>query len=372
MNLNRFKWWLVAFLALVSLLGGGSPITAKAAQSDQPGSTNFASIPLLPKNQVSAKADYFDLKVQPGGTQVLKLAVENPTKSARTLKVIPVNATTADTGHAVYVPSNRTDPSAQTTFTDMTSGPVTLHLAAHQGKTVTFTTRIPAGGFTGQVLGGLFVTDPNASPSSSNSNFTLQNRYAEVTAVSLWCQPNQILPINLKLADVAVKTQNGQPKVLAKLRNLTPALFGNMQIQARILRTHTGKQVLTQSWKNGSMAPNSWFNLPVGLGKSRIAAGQYTLKLHITSDKRVWNFSRPFTLTSKASETHNALIHSDKTPNNWWIWLLLALLLVLLLIGLAYWLGKRRSRDEDTPESELNDTVTLTKPTDEAQSHSKS
>ena len=369
MNLNRFKWWLVAFLALISLLGGGSAVSAKAAQT---GNANFDATPLLPKNQLSNKVDYFDLKVQPGGSQVLKLAVTNPSKTARTLKVTPVNATTSDTGQAVYVPSDRTDPSAQTTFTKMTSGAVTLHLAARQGKTVTFTTRTPASGFTGQVLGGLFVTDPKATPSSSNSNFTLQNRYAEVVAVSLWCQPNQVLPINLKLADVAVKTQNGQPKVLAKLRNLTPALFGNMQIKARVMRGKTTKQVLTQSLKNGSMAPNSWFNLPIGLGKSRLAAGQYTLKLHVTSGKRVWNFSRPFTLTAKASRTHNALIHSDKTPTNWWIWIVLAILLILLLIGLAYWLGKRRSRDDEDPEETLDDAATPGKSTDEAQSHSKS
>ena len=376
MNLNRFKWWLVAFLALISLLGGGASLSAHAAETTNP---NFAATPLLPKNQISEKADYYDLKVQPGGSQTLKLSVTNPSKSARTLKVIPVNATTSDTGKAVFVPSNRTDPSAQVTFTEMTSGSVTVHLAAHQGKTVTFTTKTPASGFTGEVLGGLFVTDPNVNPSSARGNLNLQNRYAEVVAVSLWCQPNQILPINLKLADVTVKKQNGQPQVLAKLRNLTPALFGDLDIHARVLNAKTGKQVLTQSLKNGSMAPNSWFNFGIGLGKKRLAAGQYTLKLHATSGKRVWNFSRSFTLTAKTARTHNAVLHSDKTPNNWWIWLvILAILLILLLIGLAYWLGKRRSRDDDdpdTPESTLTHTdsqTSSTKPSDEAQSHLKS
>lgn len=371
MNLNRFKWWFVAFLTLVSLLGGESIISARAAQT--PSEANFATTPLLPKNQLSTKVNYFDLKVQPGSNQALRIAVTNPTNSAITLKIMPVNATTSDAGSAVYVPSNRAaDSSAQATFTKMTSGPVTLRLAAHQGKTVTFTTRIPSGGFTGEVLGGLFVTNPKASSTPSTSHFRFQNRYAEATAVALWCQPNPNLPINLKLANVAVKQQNGQPKVLAKLRNVTPLLFGNLKIQARVIRTRTGKQVLTQSLKNGSMAPNSWFNFGVGLGKRPLAAGKYTLKLHLTSGKRVWNFSQPFTLSAKAARTHNAIIHSDKTPNNWWIWwLVLAVILVLLLLGLAYWLGKRRSREDDEPESDDTDT-SLDKPKDEAQSHFKS
>ncbi|MFC6289288.1 DUF916 and DUF3324 domain-containing protein [Levilactobacillus angrenensis] len=370
MNLNRIKGWFVAFLAVVGLLGGGSLISANAASKAAPmPDSDFAATPLLPKNQLSTKVSYFDLKVEPGGTQTLKLSVTNPSKSPRTLQVMPINATTSDTGRAVYVPSNRTDPSAQTTFTKMTSGPVTVHLAARQGKTVTFTTRIPASGFTGQVLGGLFVTNPKARRSSSTSDFTLENRYAEVVAVSLWCHPNQILPIDLKLANVSVKKQNGQPQVLAKLRNVTPTLFGKFNVQARVLRKSTGQQVLTQSLKNGSMAPNSWFNFGIGLGKKPLTAGQYVLKLHATSGKRVWNFSRDFSLSGKTVRTHNAAIHS-KQPNYWWIWLLLAILLVILLLLLAYWLGKRGS-DKDDADDDIDATAATTT-TDTAATQPKS
>lgn len=347
MNLNKLKGWCIALLAVIGLLGSGSLISASAATKAAPTpASDFTITPLLPKNQLSTKVSYFDLKVTPGDNQSLKVSVINPTKSSKTLRVMPVNATTSDAGQAVYIPSNRTDPSAQTTFTKITSGAVTVHLAAHQGKTITFATRIPASGFTGQVLGGLFVTDPKARRSSSSSAFTLENRYAEVVAVSLWCHPNQILPINLKLANVTVKKQNGQPQILAKLRNVSPTLFGKFNVQARVLRRSNGQQVLTNTLKNGSMAPNSWFNFEIGLGKKSLSAGQYVLKLHATSGKRVWNFSRDFSLSGKTIRTHNATIHSKK-PNYWWIWLLLAIVLVILLLLLAYWLGKRGSDDDD-------------------------
>lgn len=353
----KLKWlyvWLGILVLLVVSLGGASPVTAAKIPA------NFATTPLLPKNQLSTKVDYFDLRVTPGATQVLKLAVTNSSSSQRTLQVIPVNATTADSGNAVYIPSKRTDPSAQTTFTKMTSGAVTVTLAPHQGKTVTFHTQIPATGFAGEVLGGLFVTDPHAIASTAEngdaSDFHLNNRYAEVTAVALQCQPAPQPRINLKLAAVGVHQLNSQPTAFARLRNLTPALFGDLQIDARVVQNRTGKQVATQTLNNGSMAPNSWFDDNVNLGNTPLTAGKYTLKLHATSGKRVWNFSGTFALTRRQSVTHNSLIKSDKQPTYWWIWwLILALLLALILAFGAYWLGKQRARRPDDNDAGTDD-----------------
>lgn len=349
MRLKRICGWLIASILFIGLLGGAAPVNAAKVPA------NFAATPLLPKNQLSSKAGYFDLKVTPGATQVLKLAVTNPSNSARTLKVIPVNATTADSGHAVYIPTKRpADASAQTTFTKMTSGPVTVSLAPRQGKTVTFYTRIPTSGFTGEVLGGLFVTDPHATLSKQengdSSDFQLNNRYAEVTAVALQCHPGQTFKTNLKLAAVGVHQPDTQPTAFARIRNLTPALFGDLQIDARVMRASTGQQVASQTLRNGSMAPNSWFDDNISLGNNRLAAGKYLLKLHITSGKRTWNFSGAFTLTRQQSAQHNSLTHAAHQPNYWWLWLL-ALLLALLLCFGAYWLGKRR-RDDDADDAD--------------------
>lgn len=343
MKLRWFNWRLLLLGVVAGILIGGPAVLGKAAQTPP---TNFFATPFLPKNQLTTKVGYFDLKVMPGTTQDLKLAVTNPGSTQKTLQVIPVNATTSDSGNAVYVPSNRTDPSAQTTFTKMTSGAVTITLASHQEKTVTFKTTIPTGGFQGEVLGGLFVTDPQASPAASQnggaSSFRLHNRYAVVTAVALWCHPNQRLTTMLKLGDVAIANSDTNPVVQAKIRNLTPALFGDLQGTARIIKTDTGQQVARQDLKRGSMAPNSWFNYGVPLGNKPLTAGRYTLNLHLTSGKRVWDFTHSFSLTKNQAKAHNTIIRPEGGID-WWFWLLLALLLALLIFG-AYWLGKRRSR----------------------------
>lgn len=345
---HQWQWWLVLSwgLCLLGLLGGPpAPVPVQAASQPR----NFVATPLLPKNQLSQKAGYFDLKVTPGQTQSLKLAVTNPGSTTRTLEVMPVNATTSDAGSVVYVPSNRTDPSAQTTFTKMTSGALTIKLAPHQGKTVTFKTKIPAGGFNGQVLGGLFVTDPTATstkPKSKAQNFRLQNRYAEVTAVALTCHPKQQLPVKLTLAQVKVGLRGTQPMVFAKIRNLTPVLFGQLEIEAQVVSLKTGRVVATEQLKNGSVAPNSWFNYAVPLGTKTLAAGHYQLNLHLTSGKRQWRFKRQFTLSATRTREHNTATKAVHQPRqiNWWLWGLLALIVILLLIGGSYWLGRRRNQ----------------------------
>ncbi|WP_270223995.1 WxL protein host-binding domain-containing protein [Lactiplantibacillus pentosus] len=83
----------------------------------------------------------------------------------------------------------------------------------------------------------------------------------------------------------------------------------------------------------------------MALGSDRLAAGNYQLKLHLTSGTRVWNFSHNFTLTAQRASQHNhRLVGPHKV--NWWLWGSLALVGLLALLMAAYWFGQRRSRKE--------------------------
>ena len=343
MSLRKLIWGLLT----LGLLGGqafGFPLPAQAAQTP---TANFVVTPLFPKNQLSTKDGYFNLKVTPGSTQTLKLSVTNPGTTRRELQIIPVTATTADSGTIVYIPSNRTDPSAKTTFTKMTSPAVTVDLAPHQGKTVSFATKIPKDGFTGEILGGLFVTNPKTSKASTKrtaQNFQLANRYAVTTAVALWCQPNQAVPAKVQLASTKVITNDAStaPVVVAKLRNLAPIAFGELKIKAQIFDKATGHEVASQTLKNRAMAPNSWFNDEIGLGDKPLTPGKYTLKMQLASGDRHWRFTQDFTLSKTRTQEHNTRTKPVKgTATTTWYWFALAGSLALVVIGLAYWLGRR-------------------------------
>lgn len=342
MKIKPIIWGLLSLSLLVTgLFGRPSPAQA-ATQPDE----NFVVTPLLPNNQLNSKDGYFNLKVTPGSTQVLKLSVTNPGSSSRQIDVSPVNATTADTGTIVYIPSNRTDPSAQTTFTKMTSKAISLTLAPHQGKTVTFETKIPKNGFSGEVLGGLFVTNPQTSEASTKrnaQNFQLANRYAVTTAVALWCQPNQTIPAKVALANTKVvysKTDTA-PMVVAKLRNLAPIAFGDLQVHAQLFEQTNGREVAAQTQKNRSMAPNSWFDLEMGLGDKPLPAGRYTLKLKLASGDRHWNFTQPVSLSKAHAQEHNNSTKPATGRQQSWLWFAGGGLLILLIIVGAYVLGRK-------------------------------
>lgn len=342
MRWEKLRWWLMGFLLILGVLLGVTPVQA-ASQSNASG---FVLTPLLPKNQLDKQAGYFNLQLDPNSTQTLKVAVSNPSKTAVTVRIVPVNATTADTGNVVYVPSNRTDPSATTTFTDMTSSGVTVRLAANQAKTISFKVTVPKDGFKGEVLGGLFATNTASSTANGKNNqgFVLKNRYAEVTAVALWAQAPKPIPVKLDLAKVTVVNQSDQPVVIAKIRNLTPTLFGKLKVQARVVQLKTGKTVATQELKSGSMAPNSWFNYHVTLGKQKLVAGQYQLNLHLTSGQQQWNFKRDFRLTARHAKQHNQRLVSPRKIN-WWLWATVALVILLALLVTAYWIGHSHARE---------------------------
>ncbi|WP_338208203.1 DUF916 and DUF3324 domain-containing protein [Lactiplantibacillus paraxiangfangensis] len=344
MSMRKLIWGLL-MLGLFGVQAFGFPLPV---QADPTPTANFVVTPLLPKNQLSTKDGYFNLKVTPGSTQTLKLSVTNPGTTRCELQIIPVNATTADSGTIVYIPSNRTDPSAKTTFTKMTSPAVTVDLAPHQGKTVTFATKIPKSGFTGEILGGLFVTNPKTSKASTKrtaQNFQLANRYAVTTAVALWCQPNQAVPAKVQLASTKVITNDASaaPVVVAKLRNLAPIAFGELEIKTQVFEKATGHKVVSQALKNRAMAPNSWFNSEIGLGDKSLAPGKYTLKMQLASGDRHWRFVQDFTLSKVRAQEHNTRTKlGKKTATTEWYWFALAGGLAVVSGGLAYWLGRRQ------------------------------
>lgn len=341
-KIGWWKTWVLSLSLAIASLATGLPVRAAKTAS----TTNFEMTPLLPKNQVNSRDSYFNLQVKPGAVQKLAIAVSNPSQQTKHLLIEPVNATTTDAGSAVYVPSNRSDPSAKVTFKQLTSPGVTVTLALHQAKTVAFKTQVPKDGFEGEILGGLFVTDTQsqgAKPKTKNG-FALANRYAEVAAVALWIHPQQPVAVQLAFGGARVVTQNQQPQVQMKIRNLAPILFGQLHVNAQI-QNQAGKAVATQTLKQGSMAPNSWFNYGVSLGSRTLTAGKYTLTLKLSSGQRHWRVQRAFTLSPQRTQQHNHRIKASR-PVNWWLWGTLAVIAILIGLIAAYWSGRRRTKKE--------------------------
>lgn len=335
---NKRHFYLTTILLMLSYLLFSYVSVTEAAAATPDSGAGFTVSPQFPANQNSSTTGYFDLAVAPNDTQKITVNVINTTDHARKLRVQPTDAWTGDNGLVNYTPNSKKRPETNTSFTKLTSRGVTVALNAHEGKPVTFTTNIPAHGFAGQILGGIFVTDPAVTKTSGKQNFKINNRYAMIIGVLLHQVDRSKVTPNLKLGSVTGSQKNQRATILATLKNPRPVLFGKMTIHAKV----TGQMQTTTTLKNYEMAPNSRFNAAIDLGERKLQPGHYHLDLTAKSGRHTWHFSRNFTVTKQAANQANEHI---KVKQNWlWLWITLGIIVAGLFLFGGYWIGRRRQR----------------------------
>lgn len=334
-------WLLSLFMIVLGFIAG--PVQAVRAAGDT--GANFTISPVYPANQTNTTLGYFALVTPPGSTGELPVRIANTDKTkTRTFKVQAVSATTNDNGQIDYTPNSRKpDASAETTLTQLVSKPVTIKISPQSQRTVTFNYTIPKKGFTGTVLGSIHVMD-ETEPAKIKGQFALTNRFAMALGVSMTMETGRVMAPDLKLGTVKPQaTVGNKPSVKARLRNVKPVYFRNMTADATIT-AQGGKKILYEAkLKNGSMAPNSFFDFTIATEDRAIPAGNYTLHMTVKATGKTWRFTRNFTVT-RAESTKLAKKIGQKSPIPWWVWVVGAVFVILLL--LIIWLLLRLRREK--------------------------
>ncbi|WP_390409084.1 DUF916 and DUF3324 domain-containing protein [Lacticaseibacillus jixiensis] len=316
------KWQLLLIVVLWWLW----PATAAKASG-----AGFTVTPQLPAEQIGENRGWFDLLAKPGQQLVLSVVVANDDTTAKHLKLQLTDAYTQANGQIGYAPNQQPLIEATTRLTKLGSKPVTITLAPHTGRTVTFQVQIPAIGLSGQVLGAIYVEDLTTAPQASASGFAVANAFAMVVAVQL--QTNQTPPAPLlRLAKVTPKAT----AVIARIENPRPRLFGQITYQAKLTAVGDTKAIATQQDRNMQMAPNSAFDYQIALSKP-LAAGRYQLTLTATAGDKRWVMTKAITITAQAAAKAGA-----KTGTSWW-WIGFSGLGIVALIAAVWW-RKRRYR----------------------------
>lgn len=325
--------WLIALLVLLGWAIPGRTVGAAGA--------GYTVTPALPDNQRS-EATYFDLLMKKGETQTLTIYVSNVSEEQKVLLVTPTNAFTQTNGEIGYTPNQHRDSSAQTRFTAMTEKAKSVTVAAGATKAVSFKAQIPRSGFTGQVLGSFYVTEPGAkTEQQSTKGVQITNKYALVVGVLLQLQEQVVSP-QLELNEVHPGTQNNQAAILANLQNTAPRLFGKMTINAKIYRSGTDQVVLKRQVKNYAFAPNSNFDFGV-LSKTPLKPGKYDIDMTVKATGKTWHFRKTFTIDQAQADRIEKALGHKVSHFNWW-WGGLGILLVLLLLGGLFWWRRHRQR----------------------------
>ncbi|GEK29219.1 DUF916 and DUF3324 domain-containing protein [Furfurilactobacillus siliginis] len=330
----RHSLWFLASLFGILLAGTQLVLAANTPDSG----SGFTVQAVLPDNQLPGQSSFFNVHVQPNTAQALTVRVINLTNHARTLTVTPTDAWTGDNGQVSYSPNRARQPRTQLRFTKLTTPGVTVDLAAHEGKPVTFTAAIPTKPFAGQILGGIYVSDPKTTAGTKNGNFKINNHYAMAIAVNLQEKPTLTVKPALALTHVTASAAQQQPTLLATITNKQPILFGKLTLTATVFPRHSHRQIAKATSHNYAVAPVSMFDYHVPLHK-RLAPGHYHMHLIGKSGSHTWQLDRPFTISRQAA----AEVNHVNTHHNWtWLYISLGALVAAVLVIAGYLLGKRR------------------------------
>ena len=323
--------------------------TADASTSTNTGA-NFTVTPVYPSNQVGGQLGYFQLKTTPRQTGTIGIKISNYGSTNQNLTVTPTKATTNDNGQIEYVPNDRKLlKQAQSSIPQLMSAAQTVTIPAKSSKTITFDYTVPKQGFRGMLLGGFYVLSNNRQ---TGQNTNVINRYAMVVGISMSDDsPNKLVP-RLSAGKVKVSNNGNNTTITTPIKNTVATYFRKMTINTTVTKKGHSKVLYHKQLSNGSMAPTSYFNYSLPIGKKVSTPGHYVEHIRIKENGHAWSFNRSFAIT--ALNTTKQAVHAHQLKNVWWIWALIIFILVAIIGGFFYWLGSRRNSDNSKHTTPTN------------------
>lgn len=336
-QLKLRKGWRIVLFSLSVFFISLFVSTVTWASSNQ---VNFTAEAILPGNQIS-EASYYDLQVEPGGSQELKLQLKNTSSEKITVKIAGNNAITNRNGALDYSQHGEkllNSPS----FEDLLSAPQSITLNPNEEQTVSFQLTIPAEGFKGTILGGFYCYEEKADKEAANTSdgFSLTNQFAFSIGVKLHCSDEAVEPA-LTLSKVKPGLDNGYLTVFATIDNPQPVLLSQLDMEATVTKKGH-EEVLHQLQQKVSLAPASSFELPISWENEPLKAGNYQLAIHLKDAAgKEWQLEKDFQIKSSDQKLNHQAVEVKKSPIAGWIYGLIALFLVVIL-GLVWYILKLR------------------------------
>ncbi|WP_179394862.1 DUF3324 domain-containing protein [Lacticaseibacillus absianus] len=311
----------------------------------------FSVAPLIGSDQLNTVTDYFNLVATPGRARDLQVQIDNTSDQAKTFTVTLTNAASQANGEIGYEPGTKLDASLKQPLSSLSSKPEQeVKVPAGQSQIVTIPLQIPAGGFTGVKLGGIYVLDQSVSAAESgDSGISLNNQFAMIIGVQLQTDENAVVTTkpDLRLGQVSAGTIDSSGGVIVNLRNVAPIFVDGMTATVKVTRKGDEKPTLTRTVKDWSMAPNSSLPLTVNTTKE-LKAEDYDVTVVAKAGGKTWNFTESFSIKAKeAAKVNKALgLTPTPAPPSTWIWYLvggLGAVIVLLVGGMIWWWRRNRT-----------------------------
>lgn len=343
-------------LTYLVLLSGTVFVLLNGNQKAQASQLNFNVEAIIPENQVDKNKTYYDLRIEPGKTQDLKMMLHNSTDKDVSVELTAEAATTNLNGVVEY---GKTKAKRDSTLKTSIGEIVTLSeenpvIPAKGSKEITLTVKMPTTDFDGVLAGGITVkeTSPTTDKATKETKgMAIENRYSYVVALVLHGK-NETIPSELKLNKVKATQVNVRNVISANLQNTKAKYLNQLSIDAKITKKGENKTLYSVKKDQMQMAPNSNFNLPIPLNGAALKSGKYTLKVKADSQGDTWNFTRDFNISAEEAKKLNEQDVSIEKDNTW-LYVLIGVILLAALLILFYLIMRKRKKEKERLEREL-------------------
>lgn len=360
-----FKGIIVKFLslgliALVLGLLGGSFLNSGVVRAASGNGAGFTIMPMYPKNQLGGETGSFSLLVKPSQIQEVTVRVVNQQDKKRTIRFGFNTAYTNSSGNISYDLGSKylpKDSSRKISIADLVQSPQvqTVQVGPSQTGFLTFKLKMPSTQFNGVLLGAIFAMPVGEKNNTvTQSGTTLRNQFGMALPVTLKMDQNYKAPIKLRLNTIRPAIVNKSIGVQVNVQNVNPQFtYSDLNIHARISKKGSSKVLHSNSVTQSSFAPNSNYNYAISWGGKPLEPGKYHLSWKSdVGGVQNWNFERDFTITNAQAQNLNN--QAGFKPSYLWLWILLGVLVLVLIIIVTYYVGRKRSRQNNQATNSSN------------------
>jgi len=305
--------------------------------------------PLPPENHRGTHRDnYFDLIMEPGSTQMVYIEVSNNSKEDKDISIILSNATTAESIIVDYRPQDNMtyDESLPYPIENLLATDEQVKIPAGETIDIPIEVTMPADKFDGILACGISISEmidaENESTGESGMSMSIDNRYRFDLALLMRQNENLVDP-ELQCTVIGAAQKNARNVVRSHLQNPKPAFINQVEIETTVISLKNGEEVLADKQTHRQIAPNSKFDYNIFLNGEPFVAGEYEIKIDVTSDKGNWQFVDTFAITREEAREFNALDVTIERTSTWFFVMIGAsTLFIIFLVFLIIMLRKKK------------------------------
>lgn len=347
-----FRQAILPFLMIIMISSFIVPLSAFA--NDDVGYSVQAQ---LPDNQLDNNQTYFDLQIEPGEEQQLKVTIYNNEHEDITVRTAIHNASTNSNGLVVYEEQEEIDQSLIVPLTDiLTLSQEEVVIPAGKSKVITADLKMPEESYDGIILGG-FHFEKVMDEEESTAGVSLQNKYAYVIGVQLTetDNNNEVLP-DLHLQSVEPTLVNHRTAVVVNIQNSEPVIVRDLTIKAEVYKQGEDEPLKEKEQEQIHMAPNSNMNYTIDWENKPLDPGEYNLKIKATDQSNTWEWEKSFVIEKDAAKFLNKnTVELDDDPLSMGMITSIIILVIIIVALLFYiWILRRKQDDEDLIDDDHN------------------